>query len=106
MGVGNSEHQSNRKECRAEPNGKFPQHMGRLRTEYVLRDSPSKGGPKPLAARKLHQNDEHKQQTNYYMENQQDRDDQPHSGKNRNLLHAVAFVKVVPVESLDPPRAS
>jgi len=40
------------------------------------------------------------------MKSQQDGDDEPHIGKSRKLLHRVSFVKVLPAESLDPPRAS
>ena len=104
--IRNGEHEGDRKECHAQPNGELGQHMSRLSTKYVLCHGASKRGPKSFAAGKLHQNDQHQKQTDDHMKSQQDGDDEPHIGKSRKLLHRVSFVKVLPAESLDPPRAS
>jgi hypothetical protein len=106
VGIGNGENQSDCKESNAQPDGEFCQHMRGLRAKNILCHCASKRSSKTLATRKLHQNDQHEEQAHDHVKGQQDWDDQPHIGKSGKLRHTVSFVKVLPAESLDPPRAS
>jgi hypothetical protein len=70
-----------RKKGHPEPNGKFCEHMGRLRAKNVLSHRAPKCSSKAFAAGKLHQNNQHQQQANDDMQGQQNGDYQPHMEK-------------------------
>ena len=86
--VGDRQEQSYGKERYSEPYGKSCQHVSRLRPKNILRDRAAESRSEPLAPRKLHQDNEDKQQTNDHMKNKQNGQEQPHRAENETCFIA------------------
>jgi hypothetical protein len=62
--------------------------MSRLRAKNILRHCAAESRSEPLAPRKLHQDNEDKQQTNDHMKNKQNGQEQPHRAENETCFIA------------------
>ena len=90
FGVKDTQNKGQNEKNPGQPAGEFCQHVGRLRTENILGDPPTKRRAETLTFRPLHQNDQCHQHRNQHVDSEQNVDENVHrSGQYRQIALLV-----------------